>query len=63
MAGHLGSGWWGQTGTMTCCPMHTTQDPDFFGGKEIRTLGGYRLGDDPGEGGERSYMWIQTAQG
>ena len=54
MVGRLGSRWWGQTGTMKCCPMCAMRDPDFSEGRKTDSHGGYWLGDDPDEGWSRS---------
>ena len=63
MAGRLGSGWRGQTGTMKCCPMHAMQDLDFSKGRETGSHEGNWLGDDLDEGAKNGCMWIQTSQG
>ena len=41
---------------MTYRPMRATLGPDFFEGKES---GSGREEDDPDEGEEKSYQWIQ----
>ena len=50
-------------GRMTCRPTCAMQDPDFIEGKEFGSVKDCWQEDDPSEGEESSYRWIQIVQG